>query len=473
MPKRTAGRAPRMGLALADVGTATSRGQLVPLGERAGHGRTMGQLGDVEQRLGTYNPERISQGTFAKMERHFTIRIGLALIYLPLLKVGWKLKGDDPRVNALVKAVLTPIWGSTVKSCARTGVSRGCAPHEQVNEHTDRIRLLDLENGIDELTSGWTIAKIKDIDPGSLQSITIDGLENFAGYKLSVPSGMELASDKCFHFVNELAFGNWWGTSRLVGAYDPWYRHTLLWDQAMRYMERRGTPATHVSFPPGKDTDGNDNATMAAAIAGGMTTDDVAFWTPSSKQGDPGWSIDYVKDDQRAQGFLEMLNAHASWMLRSLLIPDEVVTSTEVGSQAKATVHADMFADGEEGLLTEICEAVSDQLIPRIVRYNFGPNVEPPRLVPDAMGEQEKQYAAEVFKLAVVGGQAPIAIAKLANMVGIPVLEEEPTPPEPAPPEAGAVPDAPVDPATLADLTSDLRDIVRLGRLQLAVRGGA
>lgn len=431
-----------------------------PEGERAGHGRTMtGTLGNVEDRIGTYNPERISQGTFAKMERHFTIRIGLALIYLPLLKVGRSYVGPDPVVNAFVKAVIDPVWGSLLKSCARTGVSRGCAPHELVFEHEDRISIVDAENDLDTLMAGWTIAKVKDIDPASLQAITVDGLENFAGYKLGAPSGVELDAEKCFHFTNELAFGNWWGTSRLVGAYDPWYRHVLLWDQSMRYMERRGTPATHVSFPPGEDQDGRPNSQVAAAIAGGITTDDVAFWTPSVKQGDPGWDISYVKDDQRAQGFLEMLNAHAAWMLRSLLVPDEIVASNEVGSQAKATVHADMFTDGEEGLLADICDAVNDQIIPRIVRYNFPPGTTPPRIVPAAMGDAEKLFASEVFKLAVTGGQAPLAMGKLADMVGIPVLDEA-APVDPASPEAN-----------LAELTADIRDIVQLGRLQLAARG--
>jgi len=452
-------------LALADAPAAVVT--TPPEGERAGHGRTIaGTLGDVDQRIGTYNPERISQATFAKMERHFTVRIGLAMIYLPLLKVGRSIESPDPVVNAFVKAVLDPVWGSIVKSCARTGVSRGCAAHELVWEHEERIHLLDAEADVDTLIAGWTLAKVKDIDPGSLQAIAVDGLENFAGYKLGVPAGVPLDAEKCFHFTNELAFGNWWGTSRLVGAYDPWYRHVLLWDQAMRYMERRGTPATHVSFPPGENSDGVSNAQTAAAIAGGITTDDVAFWTPSVKTGEAGWDIEYVKDDQRAQGFLEMLNAHASWILRSLLIPDEVVTSTEVGSQAKATVHADIFTDGEEGLLADICDAVNDQIIPRIIRYNFPAGTVLPRIVPAAMGDAEKLFAGEVFKLAVVGGQAPIAIAKLAAMVGIPVLDEE------VPVPVG--PDAPVDPAdsaNLAELTADIRDIVRLGRLQLAARG--
>lgn len=458
MPKRTH-HSLRMGVSLAEA-----RPTAPPEGEKAGHGRTMaGTLGDVEQRIGSYNPERIAQSTFAKMERHFTVRIGLALIYLPLLKVGWSLEGSDPKVNALVKAVLDPMWGSIVKSCARTGVSRGCAAHELVWEHRGGVRLVDPETDLDASVPAWVLAKVKDIDPASLQSITIDGLENFAGYKLSVPSGLELDSEKCFHFTNELAFGNWWGTSRLVGAYDPWYRHVLLWDQAMRYMERRGTPAVHVSFPPGQDAEGNDNSTMAAAIAGGVTTDDVAFWTPSVKKDEAGWDIKYVKDDQRAQGFLEMLNAHAAWILRSLLIPDLMVSQDgATGSLALGRVHADMFADGEEGLLTDICEAVSDQIIPRIVRYNFGPNVEAPRIVPASMGDAEKLFAGEVFKLAVTAGQAPLAIAKLADMVGIPVLDE------PAPADGE---ESPPDPAKLSELTADLRDIVAMGRLQLAARG--
>lgn len=474
----------------------------IPLAEgqpKAGQGATHGSstvaavFGDVNARIGTYNPESISQATFVKMERHFQVRVGLSLIYLPLLTARWSVQGPDPVVNEYVTAAIRPLWRTIVRSAARTSCARGCAPHEVVwerRETTVEVPNQDTGELTEQVISGWVPAKVKDIDPASLKAILVDGVEDFAGYEVGQPSGATLEATQCFHFANELQFGNFWGTSRLVGAYEPWYRQQLLWDFAMRYMERRGTPTTKVMFPPGNAADGTANDKVAEAIATGLVTDDAAVWLPSAPPNTPGWDVGLMEDSQRSQGFLDMLNAHNAFILRAMMIPDKVFSQDgTVGSYSLAETHADMYLLGEDGLLLDIVDALNDQTIAAIVRYTFGPDAPIPTLETPGLSDDTRAYMGDLFKLLVQGGKVELDVNAMADALGLPTAEdssnpdEEPENPEEPPgevvePEDDQEPEEPEpepedieqeERATRKAL-DDLRVLQRQARLLLAMR---
>jgi len=461
---------------------ALAETQAPKTGQGATHGTATvaGIFGNVNARIGTYNPESIGQATFKKMERHFQVRVGLSLIYLPLLTARWTVDGPDPIVNEYVTSAIRPIWRALVRSAARTGVSRGCAPHEVVWERRDTQVTSEL--GGEQTVSGWVPSMVKDIEPATLKSILLDGFENFAGYEVGQPAGVILEGAKCFHFANELEFGNYWGTSRLVGAYEPWYRQQLLWDFAMRYMERRGTPTTKVMFPPGSAGDGTPNDQIAQEIASGLTTDDAAVWLPSVPDGTPGWDVSLLEDSQRSQGYLDILNAHNAWILRALMIPDKVFAQDDtVGSYSLAETHADMYLLGEDGLLLDIIDSLNDQIVSSMVRYTFGPEAAIPRIETPGLSDSTRAYMGDLFKLLVQGGQASLDADAMAEALGLPVAEESAQPDEepenPEEPE-GEVPEEEEEPeeeepeqmAVRASL-DDLRLLQRRARLLLAMRG--
>jgi len=434
MPKQSrAGMRKPTYLSEGSVGAATGKGVKIPTGEVALRGaNNITDFGNTAARIGTYNPERIGAATFIKMQRHFQVHAGLKLRYMPLMGTTPAVEGPDPVMAEYVRVVLSGIWRTLMRNCGKTGSARGFAPHEVVWERREGIHLVDGDRGMDQLVDGWVISKLKDLSPDNVQAIEVDGLEQFTGYKLLKPSGATLEAEKAFHFGLDMEYGNMFGTSALIAAYEPWYRQQMLWDMFMRYMERRAIPPTLVEYPAGTDeTDQTPNWEKARALASGITTDDVAMWVPSSPEGEPKWDVRFIEDSQRSQMYLEALNAHNTWILRGLLVPDTFFTQTQdTGSLALSQTHAEAYMMMLDGLLGDVVEAVQNQLVPRIVRYTFGPDAPVPTLTVSRFSDDMRAYLGELLKVAMQSGNAGISVVKIADLLGVPLEDDESAAPD-------------------------------------------
>jgi hypothetical protein len=415
---------------LTDAARAFAGGiETPPEGELAGHGSgqvASSYIGDLEARVGTYNPEKVTFTTMRKMQRDPTIKACMALSELALRFSPWDVDGPDPLHVEFVRAALEPVWGPIVRSCGRTGVNEGCAMHETVWAHTDTHVVADSDGvSIDQSVPGWTLAKVKDINPESAMSILVDGMENFQGYGLTYPN-ITLAADRCFHFATNMRFGNCWGEGRLGAAYDPWYQHRILTALFMRYMARRTTPAVHVQYPAG-ESDGTANSDTAKAIAMGFQSDATSAWTQAPDSPDaPKWAIDLIESTQTGNvinGFLAGLKAIEMRMMLAMLTPEKVLNG-DGGSNALSESHKDVWIMGVQGTLQEIIDAVNDQLVPRLIRYTFG-DVAVPRVVSAGFSDESKAYLGSLFTELVKVGGVDVDGDSIAERLGVPTRSGE------------------------------------------------
>lgn len=413
-------------VALADPNPATP-----PEGEKAGHGSgnvTASYFGNVEAEIATYNRERLSYTTMRKMMRHPVIRACAALTELGLRFAPTDVNGPDPLVNEFVRAALEPIWGSIIHSCVYTGVMEGCAPHERVWRRTTARCVVKDDTGaeVEQDVDGWMLAKVKDIDPASLSSILVNGLEDFAGYKLTVPA-ITLPPERAWHFVSGGRFGNLWGESRLISAYDAWYAHRILQALWLRFMERRVVPPVHVEFPAGSDDDGNPNSDTAGAIARGFQSSDTAIWTPAGVEGQPKWAVSLIEDAQRAQvasSFTDGLARLEKQMMLSLLTPEKIL-SGEAGAYALSKTHKDVWLLGLEGTLSDIIAAVNTGLVPDIVRYTFGADAPVPKVEAAGLSDESKDFLGGLLVELVKTGQVSVDADAISERLNVPVLAGE------------------------------------------------
>lgn len=399
-------------------------------GEIAGHGGngSIGAtFGDTAARIGTFNPSKVGFKTFAEMRRHFQVGAGTDLVAMPLMSMPWSVEGD-PLIAGYVQAVTKPIFSRMMRTAAEA-VLVGCAPHEVVWERRD-TQVVDAEHAIDQTVTGWAPRKIKDIDPGSLTNILVDGLEEFAGYTLTVPPNGKLPAEKAFHVCHDGRYGNMWGEGRLRRAYEPWYRFMVIWDQAVRYMEKLATPPTIVYYVPGKSEDGTQNRDAALDVGAGITGEETHVAMPLSRNEsgtwEKAWDIDLLRDDQRGNMYLGMLEAHSKWMLRALLIPDTVFAqNAATGSLALSQTHADTYTDSVERIGRDIIDAYNVQVVPRIVRYTFGPDAPVPMLTTGGLTDEVRGFYAELLKAVLTTSGVNIAWDKVADRLDVPLVQEE------------------------------------------------
>lgn len=446
--------------------------------EIAGHGGGLvsdAYFGNVSARVSTYNPDKVGFATYDKMLIDPTLKACLSLMRYSLKAVEWDVEGPDDDVTEFVRAVIAPMWGHIIDSCTY-GIAYGCAPNELVWQRG--IVTIPAEEGPRDV-DGWTLAKVKDIKPSSLRDILVDGLENFAGYTLSMPNGTVLEAEKCLHYAHDVAYGNVWGQARLRAAYDPWYARQILQALYLRFMERRVVPAVQVQYPPGLAADGvTPNAQIAQTIAQGFQSDATAIWTEAAVDGMESWSVSLIEDAARAQtaqAFLDGMRMLDLKMMTAMLTPEKVLIG-EQGAYALSETHKDVWLLGVEGTLVEIAEAVNDQLVPRIVRYTFG-EAASPRLITAGLSDESRALLASMLEKLVTQAGTQVDVDGICERLGIPVLDgetasedEDESDEMPDEPETEEVDEDAPEMSDLRRAATLLREEVERARLKLASR---
>lgn len=383
----------------------------------------------VRQRIGVYNPERITHQTFETMSRHHQLAFGLAFIRLPLESVEWYIECEDPDIKAFTTQVIGSVWRGLVKS-SLLALERGYAPHEIVWQELSDYRVKDSDLDVDTvMPSAFTFDRIKGVDPEYV-TLILDG-DRLAGFEqtgISTP----IEADKCFWFVNDERYGNLYGRARLVHSYDPWYWQAIMVAFNNRYRERFGQPATVCKAPAGETQTGVDNSGQPVMQnnldlmqeAGEALLEQSTVTIPSAKNGEAEYSIEYLSDDKRGAEFESIFNKYDAWMLRGLFIPERALTQdTEVGSNSMASTHADMYLLGEESILGDILDAINHQLLPPLLRYNFGANVPECSVASGGFSDDRRAMLKEFFTTMIQSGQAQPAAEELARELGVPMAE--------------------------------------------------
>lgn len=340
----------------------------------------------VTQDIGVYNPDTIDASTYELMRKDPQLAAGLALIKLPIMSLPWRIESDDEDVANTCAFILKPVWKSLIKTML-TGVDFGFAAHEKVWERKNIAvqSMRKTSEGSKERKKthykgdAVVFRKIKPLHPTSIAMKFKD--DEFQGLIQTSPKGeeVEVPARKAFVFTHDEEFGNMFGKSRLKPAYKIWYWKELLYQFMLQYYERRGTPTTVVTAPPGKtvDSDGNqkDNIQLALELGASLINNSVAAlpYEESQNGSDNMWSIDYLQDDRRGTMFVDAIKHLEAKCFLALWVPEDLGDRGARGSFAQTTVIVDLFLMSEKGLITEIEDHVNKFLLPQIISFNFPP----------------------------------------------------------------------------------------------------
>jgi len=355
------------------------------------------------------NPETIDVDTFTLMRRNHQLAIGLSVIKLPIMALPWSVHCDDLVITKTVTWMLKRIWKKLIKT-SLMAVDYGFASHEKVWER-NKIKISDIDKeGKETVYYSGDLVYFKKIKPHHPESIKMefDELQNLLN--IVQEGGIAFSKDivlpirKCFLFTNDEEYGNPFGVSRLKNAYTVWYYQSLLLQFMMQYFERRGTPPTVATAPPGKsqDSSGNeiDNLELALRLATSLISSSVAVipYQSNKDSRENKWSLDILKDDARAPMFVEALVHLEARMLRALFVPEGIISSDEKGGSGSNSVSADIFLMSEKGLISDLEEAINTQIIKPFIEANFEPaKWRPAEIKLDPLSFERKIAVKEIF----------------------------------------------------------------------------
>jgi len=388
------------------------------------------------------NPESIDVDTFTLMRRNYQLAIGLAVIKMPIVALPWRVKCDDIKVEKTVEWMLQRIWKKLVKT-SLMAIDYGFASHEKVWER-DNVKVSDIDKqGKEEVYYQGDLVYFKKIKPHHPESVKMkfDEYQNLIQIvqegSLGSAKDIELPIRKCFLFTNDEEYGNPFGVSRLKNAYSVWYYQSLLVQFMMQYFERRGTPPTVATAPPGKSQDASgtevSNLELALRVATSLISSSVAVLPyQANKEGRENmWKLDTLQDDGRAAMFVDALVHLEARCLRALFVPEGIISSDESGSGSNS-ISADLFLMTEKGLITDLEEAVNQQIIKPFIEANFPPEQQRiAELKLDPLSFERKITVKEVFvemlrnlesmvQLGIAPNSLP-SVEKMAKILEVPI----------------------------------------------------
>lgn len=355
-----------------------------------------------------YNPETIDVSTFTLMRRDSQLAAGLAIIKLPIVALPWSIDCDDVNIAKTVEWALRKVWKGLVKS-SLLAVDYGFSTHEKVWERGNvKISNIDKEGKETIYHNGDLVyfKKIKSNHPENI-SMQFDEKQNLIEVVQEPQGGGDeivLPIRKVFIFTNDREFGNPFGVSRLKNAYKVWYWKELLYQFMMQYYERRGTPPTVATVPHGKSRDGAgneiNNMELGLRLASSLISSSVAVipYQQSRDGRENMWKLDLLMDDARGPMFVEAMSHLDARCLRSLYVPENIVTQEGGAAYGGVSVHADLFLMSEKGLISDLEEAVNEQLIVPFIEANYPPKKRRPAFIKlDPLDWNRKIALKEIF----------------------------------------------------------------------------
>lgn len=351
--------------------------------------------------LGGFDPGAVTHATRKRMRKDGQIALGLAAIKAPLMAVRWWVESDDARAAALVEAVLAPLWRELLRS-SLNAVDFGFQAHEKVWAIRP-LTVTDRDGRRHHFPQAAVVRAVRDLDPEYV-TLLVDELGRFAGFRYGLDrDAVFVPAEKAYVVTLGKEWGNLYGTSRLDAAYEPWYWASVMYLFCNRYFERKADPAVVATGPAEERTDETGAATaaldhldrLAANLRAGGTV--TLPYEPDEATGRNRWSIEYLLDDKRADQFLEYLNHLQALKLRSVLVPERVLTQdSATGTQAMARTHTETFLRSEELILADVLDHINQFLVPQIVLYNVGTNAAPAVVKAGPLTDDHKAYLARI-----------------------------------------------------------------------------
>ena len=394
----------------------------------------MGEVGVTELGLyktttfGQYNPDDLQRRRgglkiYDKMRLDDQAKASLSLKINAVLASGWDIEpaSQDPadvEVAEFVKSALEGIKG-TINDVLReilTALDYGYS----VSEIVWKLE----ESG--DLAGKITIDKIKGkkphnyyFDADEFGNLKPDGLLSrlFLG-----ASQTRLPVDKFVIFSYRMEFSNHYGRSDLREAYRNWWSKDNIIKFWNIFLEKYGSPTMLGKY---RTNDPADQENLKTVMKNIQNNTSIAF-----KEGD--MEIELLEAMRRGgnDSYEKALNYHDRGIARAILIPDKLSEGGQTGAFALGRVHFDMFLWTVKELRGTLAEnAIDDQVIKRLVGWNFADVTNFPKFKFNPMTDEERVELAKTFGELVQKGAVTSTFEDenhIRRTLSMPELDEEP-----------------------------------------------
>lgn len=249
--------------------------------------------------------------------------------------------------------------------------------------------------------------------------------------------GVDIPTEKCIVFSHRKRFNNYYGVSAFKPIRKNWLLKDVILKMWARGLDRFGTPILSATVPDGtiKDPETGEEISQleyaTKILANLQSGTALAF---SAKEGTGGQShlpkIETLASGGSGVGetFERTVNYLNKMLARGLLIPSLVFDEgARSGSLALGTAHFNGFLLMVNTLFTQLKEVLLDQLVSRLIAYNFGPQKDWGDFQRRPPSAEELKVFSEIFLNLVNSGFLDPSVNEdfqyARNVIGLPDRE--------------------------------------------------
>ncbi|MEO0158061.1 MAG: hypothetical protein ABIM59_04950, partial [candidate division WOR-3 bacterium] len=221
--------------------------------------------------------------------------------------------------------------------------------------------------------------EINSVNPRTVDCILLTDKGNFNGFQQKVGGHtVSIPAEQSLLLTYHKQFRSLWGISILTPVYPFYFWYDVVWRAFVRHLERTGTPVVVASAPSRLKVIGKDGSSMDAMVVAEQLAYKVgrspAIAIPSDRDadGNPLWSLSYLKGDTNGEQFESALSLLGVMILRSLLLPEYVVSHVAGGAYNIGQVHYQMLMYENSRTVNELISQLNRYLCPKYAQFTFG-----------------------------------------------------------------------------------------------------
>jgi hypothetical protein len=237
----------------------------------------------------------------------------------------------------------------------------------------------------------------------------------------------DIPVEKCLIYTHNKRFNNYYGISAFKRIRKNWLLKDAFLKMWARALDKYGTPLTTAIVPDGNVVDpetGEEVSQLEYATKLLANLQSGTALALSAKGDGKDNRLPEVKATFPGSGVGDSFNQAVSYLnkmiCRGMLIPSLVFDEgARSGSYALGESHFDAFMLAIRSIYVQLTDILLDQLIRRLVEYNFGPQDEYGTFQEKPPGEDQIKVLSEAFLALTNGGYLDPAIQEDLNYVRV------------------------------------------------------
>ena len=277
-------------------------------------------------------------------------------------------------------------------------------------------------------------------------------LQDFASYYPSSPLIVTLNQNQCMHVGYNVEGTNWYGRPIMLNVEEAYDSKQIIETNATEYDGRVAAAHWAVYYPPGENPivengeetgEYEDNKTIALGVLRALLSTGSAV-IPSEVEkkieelGDNSdskstWRIELLTAARTSGApYNERLKYKDTEFARGFGYAERAVFEGQFGTKAESEVHAEGSMGGPQEVAITICHALSMQVLPNLMEYNYGPEYRNSvYCVANPTTDTEMAYMKALYDKLITQGEIALSeydaidMFQLGEMLNIPYRPEE------------------------------------------------